>query len=196
MIAEQPRWLQRFVVFPALSPEYGGEGGKTANKHLRLFDFSLYCLLLLDQRVDVKILYVCVCLCVCVCKCELWTQSAQSLAKCAQHKRGKCLFTLKSGGQIRKFKMVRFCHTLQTLPHVFFLCGSFFFLLPSLLIRFSQVVQQQKAECSQKLEGLSMWLAGAASLLASQKAGAESDDVNVLQEKQKKLKVLNFYLPP
>lgn len=53
----------------------------------------------------------------------------------------------------------------------------------------SQVVQQQKAECSQKLEGLSMWLAGAASLLASQKAGAESGDVNVLQEKQKKLKV-------
>ncbi|XP_036948799.1 microtubule-actin cross-linking factor 1 isoform X23 [Acanthopagrus latus] len=51
-----------------------------------------------------------------------------------------------------------------------------------------EVVQQQKAECSQKLEGLSMWLAGAASLLASQKAGAESDDVNVLQEKQKKLK--------
>uniref|UniRef100_A0A671X8B3 Microtubule actin crosslinking factor 1 n=1 Tax=Sparus aurata TaxID=8175 RepID=A0A671X8B3_SPAAU len=60
--------------------------------------------------------------------------------------------------------------------------------LPSLLIHFSQVVQQQKAECSQKLEGLSMWLAGAASLLASQKAGAESDDVNVLQEKQNKLK--------
>uniref|UniRef100_A0A671XCI9 Microtubule actin crosslinking factor 1 n=1 Tax=Sparus aurata TaxID=8175 RepID=A0A671XCI9_SPAAU len=51
-----------------------------------------------------------------------------------------------------------------------------------------EVVQQQKAECSQKLEGLSMWLAGAASLLASQKAGAESDDVNVLQEKQNKLK--------
>ncbi|XP_070841137.1 microtubule-actin cross-linking factor 1 isoform X16 [Chaetodon trifascialis] len=51
-----------------------------------------------------------------------------------------------------------------------------------------KVVQQQKAECSQKLEGLTMWLAGAASLLASQKAGAESGDVNVLQEKQKKLK--------
>ncbi|XP_070841133.1 microtubule-actin cross-linking factor 1, isoforms 1/2/3/4/5 isoform X12 [Chaetodon trifascialis] len=51
-----------------------------------------------------------------------------------------------------------------------------------------EVVQQQKAECSQKLEGLTMWLAGAASLLASQKAGAESGDVNVLQEKQKKLK--------
>ncbi|XP_069372143.1 microtubule-actin cross-linking factor 1 isoform X24 [Paralichthys olivaceus] len=51
-----------------------------------------------------------------------------------------------------------------------------------------KVVQQQKAECSQKLEGLSMWLAGAASLLASQNAGAESGDVDVLQEKQKKLK--------
>ncbi|XP_069372125.1 microtubule-actin cross-linking factor 1, isoforms 1/2/3/4/5 isoform X7 [Paralichthys olivaceus] len=51
-----------------------------------------------------------------------------------------------------------------------------------------EVVQQQKAECSQKLEGLSMWLAGAASLLASQNAGAESGDVDVLQEKQKKLK--------
>ncbi|XP_071357168.1 microtubule-actin cross-linking factor 1 isoform X17 [Trachinotus anak] len=51
-----------------------------------------------------------------------------------------------------------------------------------------KVVQQQKAECSQKLEGLTMWLAGAASLLASQTAGAESGDVKVLQEKQKKLK--------
>ncbi|XP_044027803.1 microtubule-actin cross-linking factor 1 isoform X13 [Siniperca chuatsi] len=51
-----------------------------------------------------------------------------------------------------------------------------------------EVVQQQKAECSQKLEGLTLWLAGAASMLASQKAGAESGDVNVLQEKQKKLK--------
>uniref|UniRef100_A0A3B4YM64 Microtubule actin crosslinking factor 1 n=1 Tax=Seriola lalandi dorsalis TaxID=1841481 RepID=A0A3B4YM64_SERLL len=51
-----------------------------------------------------------------------------------------------------------------------------------------EVVQQQKAECSQKLEGFTMWLAGAASLLASQNAGAESGDVNVLQEKQKKLK--------
>ncbi|XP_041665491.1 microtubule-actin cross-linking factor 1 isoform X19 [Cheilinus undulatus] len=51
-----------------------------------------------------------------------------------------------------------------------------------------KVVQQQKAECSQKLEGLSLWLAGAASLLASQKAGGESGDVNALQEKQKKLK--------
>ncbi|XP_074542218.1 microtubule-actin cross-linking factor 1, isoforms 1/2/3/4 [Halichoeres trimaculatus] len=54
--------------------------------------------------------------------------------------------------------------------------------------REKEVVQQQKAECSQKLEGLSMWLAGAASLLASQKAGGESGDVNALQEKQKKLK--------
>uniref|UniRef100_A0A673B6V0 Microtubule actin crosslinking factor 1 n=1 Tax=Sphaeramia orbicularis TaxID=375764 RepID=A0A673B6V0_9TELE len=51
-----------------------------------------------------------------------------------------------------------------------------------------KVVQQQKTECSQKLEGLTMWLAGAASLLASQKSGAESGDVDVLQEKQKKLK--------
>lgn len=53
------------------------------------------------------------------------------------------------------------------------------------------MVQQQKAECSQKLEGLTVWLAGAASLLASQKAGAESCDVNTLQEKQKRLKVGN-----
>uniref|UniRef100_A0A8D0A9A9 Microtubule actin crosslinking factor 1 n=1 Tax=Sander lucioperca TaxID=283035 RepID=A0A8D0A9A9_SANLU len=51
-----------------------------------------------------------------------------------------------------------------------------------------EVVQQQKAECSQKIEGLTMWLAGAASLLASQIGGAESGDVNVLQEKQKRLK--------
>ncbi|XP_029938047.1 microtubule-actin cross-linking factor 1 isoform X3 [Salarias fasciatus] len=51
-----------------------------------------------------------------------------------------------------------------------------------------EVVQQQKAECSQKLEGLNMWLAGAASLLASQKGGAESGDVDVLQQKQRKLK--------
>lgn len=56
----------------------------------------------------------------------------------------------------------------------------------------SQVVQQQKAECSQKLEGLTMWLAGAASLLVGQKGGAESGDVNVLKEKQKKLKVRNL----
>ncbi|XP_047185982.1 microtubule-actin cross-linking factor 1 isoform X7 [Scophthalmus maximus] len=51
-----------------------------------------------------------------------------------------------------------------------------------------EVVQQQKAECSQKLEGLTMWLAGAAGLLATQSAGAESGDVNALQDKQKKLK--------
>lgn len=37
-----------------------------------------------------------------------------------------------------------------------------------------------------------MWLAGAASLLASQKVGGESGDVNTLQEKQKKLKVRIF----
>lgn len=54
------------------------------------------------------------------------------------------------------------------------------------------MVQQQKAECSQKLEGLSMWLAGAASLLANQSTGTESGDVSVLQERQKKLKVWNF----
>uniref|UniRef100_A0A8D3B6U9 Microtubule actin crosslinking factor 1 n=1 Tax=Scophthalmus maximus TaxID=52904 RepID=A0A8D3B6U9_SCOMX len=54
-----------------------------------------------------------------------------------------------------------------------------------------EVVQQQKAECSQKLEGLTMWLAGAAGLLATQSAGAESGDVNALQDKQKKLKVRN-----
>lgn len=51
-------------------------------------------------------------------------------------------------------------------------------------------MQQQKAECSQKLEGLSMWLAGAASLLASQRTGTESDDVNVLQQKHSELKVI------
>ncbi|XP_047461897.1 microtubule-actin cross-linking factor 1 isoform X7 [Mugil cephalus] len=51
-----------------------------------------------------------------------------------------------------------------------------------------EVVQQQKVECSQKLEGLNTWLAGAAGLLASQRGGAESGDVDVLQEKQKKLK--------
>ncbi|MCI4392014.1 hypothetical protein PGIGA_G00141030 [Pangasianodon gigas] len=57
-----------------------------------------------------------------------------------------------------------------------------------LTAREREVVQQQKAECSQKLEGLSMWLAGAASLLASQRTGAESDDVNVLQKKHSELK--------
>ncbi|XP_035384751.1 microtubule-actin cross-linking factor 1 isoform X15 [Electrophorus electricus] len=51
-----------------------------------------------------------------------------------------------------------------------------------------KVVHQQKSECSQKLEGLTMWLAGAASLLANQRAGAESGDVSVLQQKQSKLK--------
>lgn len=39
-----------------------------------------------------------------------------------------------------------------------------------------------------------MWLAGAASLLASQKVGGESGDVNSLQEKQKKLKVRVCFL--
>ncbi|XP_054601382.1 microtubule-actin cross-linking factor 1 isoform X5 [Nothobranchius furzeri] len=51
-----------------------------------------------------------------------------------------------------------------------------------------EVVQQQRAECSHTLEGLNLWLAGAASLLANQRAGAESGDVSVLQEKQRKLK--------
>ncbi|XP_058233494.1 microtubule-actin cross-linking factor 1 isoform X16 [Hemibagrus wyckioides] len=51
-----------------------------------------------------------------------------------------------------------------------------------------EVVQQQKAECSQKLEGLSMWLAGVAGLLANQRTGDESDDVNVLQQKHSELK--------
>ncbi|XP_035285061.1 microtubule-actin cross-linking factor 1 isoform X25 [Anguilla anguilla] len=51
-----------------------------------------------------------------------------------------------------------------------------------------EVTQQQKAECSQKLEGLAMWLAGAASSLANQKAGAGSGDVGVLQQKQRELK--------
>ncbi|XP_056154000.1 microtubule-actin cross-linking factor 1 [Lampris incognitus] len=54
-----------------------------------------------------------------------------------------------------------------------------------------EVVQQQKAECSQKLEGLTMWLAGAASVLASQRAGSESGDVSTLQQKQKELKDLH-----
>ncbi|XP_062342611.1 microtubule-actin cross-linking factor 1 isoform X3 [Osmerus eperlanus] len=51
-----------------------------------------------------------------------------------------------------------------------------------------KVVQQQKADCSQKLEGLTMWLAGAASMLANQRAGTESGDVSVLQQKQRELK--------
>ncbi|KAM6959202.1 microtubule-actin cross-linking factor 1 [Aplochiton taeniatus] len=52
-----------------------------------------------------------------------------------------------------------------------------------------EVVQNQKAECSQKLEGLTMWLAGAASMLANQGVAADSGgDVNILQQKQKELK--------
>ncbi|CAL9690837.1 unnamed protein product [Knipowitschia caucasica] len=50
-----------------------------------------------------------------------------------------------------------------------------------------EVVQQQKAECSQKMENLAMYLAGAASLLASHVTGGQTGDVNVLQEKQRKL---------
>ncbi|XP_061678747.1 microtubule-actin cross-linking factor 1 isoform X3 [Syngnathoides biaculeatus] len=50
----------------------------------------------------------------------------------------------------------------------------------------SKAVQQQKRECSRALEGLSSWLAeAAAAALAHQRA--ESDDVNVLRDKQKKL---------
>ncbi|KAM9738533.1 microtubule-actin cross-linking factor 1 isoform 7-T8 [Menidia menidia] len=56
------------------------------------------------------------------------------------------------------------------------------------MARDREAVQQQKAECTQKLEGLNVWLAGAASSLANQRAGTESDDVSVLREKQKKLK--------
>ncbi|XP_061678732.1 microtubule-actin cross-linking factor 1 isoform X1 [Syngnathoides biaculeatus] len=49
-----------------------------------------------------------------------------------------------------------------------------------------EAVQQQKRECSRALEGLSSWLAeAAAAALAHQRA--ESDDVNVLRDKQKKL---------
>ncbi|XP_051928415.1 microtubule-actin cross-linking factor 1 isoform X6 [Hippocampus zosterae] len=53
-----------------------------------------------------------------------------------------------------------------------------------------QVVLQQKAECSHKLEDLRAWLAGAAATLANQRveSTAESDDVNILQHRQKKLK--------
>ncbi|XP_030644544.1 microtubule-actin cross-linking factor 1 [Chanos chanos] len=50
-----------------------------------------------------------------------------------------------------------------------------------------KMVQQRKAECSQKLEGLTMWLAGAASMLANQRTGTESGDVSVLQQKQREL---------
>ncbi|XP_061521091.1 microtubule-actin cross-linking factor 1 isoform X14 [Phycodurus eques] len=53
-----------------------------------------------------------------------------------------------------------------------------------------KVIQQQKTECSRQLEGLSSWLAGPAAVLANQRSesAADSDDVNVLREKQKKLK--------
>ncbi|XP_051948301.1 microtubule-actin cross-linking factor 1-like [Xyrauchen texanus] len=57
-----------------------------------------------------------------------------------------------------------------------------------------KVVQQQKAECSHKLENLTMWLAGAASLLANQSVGVESNDVNELQQKQKELKEVEMDL--
>uniref|UniRef100_A0A3Q2YSE8 Uncharacterized protein n=1 Tax=Hippocampus comes TaxID=109280 RepID=A0A3Q2YSE8_HIPCM len=53
-----------------------------------------------------------------------------------------------------------------------------------------KVVLQQKAECSHKLEDLRAWLAGAAATLANQRVESttESDDVSVLQDRQKKLK--------
>lgn len=69
--------------FPLISPGDGGERGKTANE--QLFVWLLSCLLSLDKLVD-ELITVCVCMSACLCKCELWTQSAQSLAKCALHK--------------------------------------------------------------------------------------------------------------
>ncbi|XP_051991250.1 microtubule-actin cross-linking factor 1-like [Xyrauchen texanus] len=51
-----------------------------------------------------------------------------------------------------------------------------------------KVVQQQKEEFSEKLDNLTMWLAGTASLLANQRVGVESSDVNALQQKQKEIK--------
>ncbi|XP_034017043.1 microtubule-actin cross-linking factor 1 isoform X7 [Thalassophryne amazonica] len=53
-----------------------------------------------------------------------------------------------------------------------------------------EVTQQQKVECSQKLESLTVWLAGAASVLDRQRAAADSDDVKILQEKQRNLEDL------
>ncbi|XP_034017058.1 microtubule-actin cross-linking factor 1 isoform X22 [Thalassophryne amazonica] len=53
-----------------------------------------------------------------------------------------------------------------------------------------KVTQQQKVECSQKLESLTVWLAGAASVLDRQRAAADSDDVKILQEKQRNLEDL------
>lgn len=66
LIAAKFRWLQLLTVFPLVSPKYQGVRVKTANKKI-LSDFSLYCLLLLDQHVDVKILYVYLYVCLCVC---------------------------------------------------------------------------------------------------------------------------------
>ncbi|KPP70600.1 microtubule-actin cross-linking factor 1-like, partial [Scleropages formosus] len=51
-----------------------------------------------------------------------------------------------------------------------------------------EMVQQQRSECSRKLEGLTMWLAGSAGLLANQKPGVESGDISLLQERQRGLK--------
>ncbi|XP_072561814.1 microtubule-actin cross-linking factor 1, isoforms 1/2/3/4/5 isoform X5 [Paramormyrops kingsleyae] len=51
-----------------------------------------------------------------------------------------------------------------------------------------EVVQQQKAECSEKLKGLAMWLAGATGALANQMVGAEPGSIGALEKKQKELK--------
>ncbi|XP_072561823.1 microtubule-actin cross-linking factor 1 isoform X14 [Paramormyrops kingsleyae] len=51
-----------------------------------------------------------------------------------------------------------------------------------------KVVQQQKAECSEKLKGLAMWLAGATGALANQMVGAEPGSIGALEKKQKELK--------
>ncbi|XP_048849639.1 LOW QUALITY PROTEIN: microtubule-actin cross-linking factor 1 [Brienomyrus brachyistius] len=51
-----------------------------------------------------------------------------------------------------------------------------------------EVVQQQKAECSEKLKGLATWLAGATGALANQMVGAEPGSIGALEKKQKELK--------
>lgn len=50
-------------------------------------------------------------------------------------------------------------------------------------------MQQQKAECSEKLKGLAMWLAGATGALANQVVGAEPGSIGALEKKQEELKV-------
>ncbi|XP_066573304.1 microtubule-actin cross-linking factor 1 isoform X12 [Amia ocellicauda] len=51
-------------------------------------------------------------------------------------------------------------------------------------------VQKQEAECSQKLEELSQWLADAAATLPNQQLGTESGDVESLQQRQKEIRDL------